>query len=77
MKIIEAKVIPNARKNEVSPEGEGFKVYVKAPAVEGKANKAVIEVLADFFKIKKSQVKIIRGEKSRRKVIEIREEDYV
>ncbi|MDZ7262015.1 MAG: DUF167 domain-containing protein [candidate division KSB1 bacterium] len=71
MKIIEVKVIPNARKNQVSEEGRGLKVHVKAPAVGGKANKAVIEVLADFFKVNQSAIKIIRGQKSRKKVVEV------
>lgn len=71
MKIIEVRVIPNAKKNDVSVEDEKIKVYVKAPPVGGKANKAVIEVLADFFKVKKSDIKIMKGEKSRKKVIEV------
>ena len=71
MKVINLRVIPNAKKNEVSEEGGIFKVRVKAPAVGGKANKAVIEVLADFFKVKKRDIRIVRGAKSREKVIEI------
>ena len=71
MKIIEVRVIPNAKKNDISVENEKIKVYVKAPPVGGKANKAVIEVLTDFFKVKKSDIKIIKGEKSRKKVIEV------
>lgn len=71
MKQIKVKVITNAKKNEVV-EGEGmFKVYVNAPPVDGKANKAIIEVLAEYFKVRKSNVKIIRGEKSKQKIIEI------
>ena len=71
MKQIKIRVITNAKKNEVV-EGEGmFKVYVNAPPVGGKANKTLIEVLAEYFKVRKSNVKIIRGEKSKEKVIEI------
>jgi len=71
MKQIKIKVITNAKKNEVM-EGEGiFRVYVNAPPVDGKANKALIEILAEHFKIRKSSVKIIRGEKSREKIIQI------
>jgi hypothetical protein len=46
-------------------------VYVKAPPLEGKANKAVIEALAKFFETKKRKVTLISGEKSKNKVFEI------
>jgi uncharacterized protein (TIGR00251 family) len=65
------KVIPNAKRNDVSMEGEKLKIRVTAPAVDNKANKAVIEVLSEFFKMKKRDIKIISGEKNREKVIEI------
>lgn len=42
-----------------------------APAVNGRANKAVIEVLAEFFKVKKRCIKIIGCEKTREKIIQI------
>lgn len=71
MKKINIKVIPNARKNSVSEEGDIFKVRVTAPAVDGKANKAVIEVLSEFYQVKKRDVRIIRGERSREKLVEI------
>lgn len=47
------------------------KVSVKAPAKEGKANEAVIKLLAGHFKIPKSNIKIIRGLKSKNKIINI------
>lgn len=68
---IKIRVIPNARKNEVRVEEDKFKVYVSALAIDGKANKAVIELLADFLKTKKSNIKIIQGEHSKEKIIEI------
>jgi hypothetical protein len=55
---------------EVEDE-EGFKVYVKSPPIGGKANKELIEVLAEYFKIKKREVRIIKGEKSKEKIVEI------
>lgn len=71
MKQLKIKVITNAKRNEVV-KGEGtLKVYVNAPPVDGKANKVVTEVLAEYFKVRKNSVKIIRGEKSKEKVIEI------
>ena len=71
MKKIEIKVIPNARKNSVSEEGDICKVRVTAPAVDGKANKAVIAVLSEFYQVKKRDIRIIRGERSREKLVEI------
>ena len=71
MKKIEIKVIPNARKNSVSEEGNILKVRVTAPAVDGKANKAIIELLSGFYRVKKRNIRIIRGERSREKLIEI------
>ena len=69
--LIKVKVIPNAKKNKVV-ESEGlFKVYVNAPAVDGKANKALLAVLSEYFNIRKGSIKIVRGEKSREKVVEV------
>jgi uncharacterized protein (TIGR00251 family) len=71
VKRINIKVIPNAKKNSVCEEDGIFKVYVNAPPVEGRANKSVIEVLSEYFNTSKSNIKIIRGEKSRNKIVEI------
>ena len=74
MKLINARVIPNAKKNNVSEEEGKLKVHVSAPAVDDKANKALVKVLAKYFGIKKNDVRIIKGAKSREKVVEIRRE---
>ncbi|MFP3975683.1 MAG: DUF167 domain-containing protein [Dehalococcoidia bacterium] len=71
MKRINVKVTPNAKKNEVTMEDDGLKVRVSAPAAGGRANKAVIEVLAKYFEVRKSDIRIARGKKSREKLIEI------
>lgn len=65
------KVIPNARKSSVAVEDGRLKVKVSAPAVDGKANEAVIKALADHFKVRTSLVKILKGDKSREKVVSI------
>lgn len=51
--------------------GDGIKVKLNAPAVDGKANKALLGYLADQLDLKKNRLKIIRGEFSRNKVIEL------
>jgi len=71
MKLINIKVIANAKRNEVIEEQGRLKVRCRAPAVEGKANKAVIALLAKHLDVKKSRIKIGRGEKSAEKVIEV------
>ena len=72
MRIINIKVIPNAKRNNVLEENDRFKVYVTALPVNGKANKSVIKVLAEYLKVKKRNIKIIKGNKSKEKIIEIR-----
>jgi uncharacterized protein (TIGR00251 family) len=70
---IQVKVTPNSRTAEVSQEGESFIVKVKEPPKEGKANEAVIKLLAEHFGVPKSQVRILSGFRSRNKVIDIAE----
>ena len=69
--ILNVKVIPNAKKVRIAEEKDMFKVYVKAPAIEGKANRELIEVLSEHFNVRKGSVRIVRGEKSNKKIIEI------
>lgn len=70
---IKVKVIPNAKKERVVDEHKLLKVYVNAPPVEGKANKRLLEILAEYFKVKKGEITVVRGQTSREKLIEIDE----
>ena len=70
--LINIRVIPNAKQNKIVKEQARLKVYLTAPPVEGKANKALIEFLAEHFGVKKSKITIIRGQKSRDKLVGIR-----
>ena len=63
------RVTPNARRNRVQKDKSGLKVYLTAPPVEGKANRLLLELLADYFHCRKAQIKIVRGSKSRDKTI--------
>jgi len=75
---ISIKVIPNAKQNEIAEGGFDesgariLKVRVNQPPEDGKANKAAIDLLAKYLKVKKSAVSIISGETSRNKIIEIK-----
>jgi uncharacterized protein len=67
------RVQPRASKDEVAGEMAGaLKVRLQAPAVEGRANEALIEFLAQLLKTPKSAVRILSGDRSRTKRIEIR-----
>jgi uncharacterized protein (TIGR00251 family) len=68
---VDIKVITNAKKREISPMGAGLKVKVTALPQDGKANEELIEFLAGFFGLRKSDIKIIRGEKDKRKTLSI------
>ena len=68
---IQVKVKPNSKIEEVSQEGDNFAVKVKEPPKEGKANQAVIKLLAQHFGVPQSQVRILSGFKSRNKVVEV------
>jgi len=66
------KVKPYSKTQKVVRNENGeIVVHVKAPPTEGKANRAVIEVLSEYLNVPKSSIKIISGYKSRNKVIEI------
>ena len=71
-KVIRVRVTAKSKKNEIRKLGDGFKVYLTAPPVNGKANKALLEVLADYFSLKKSQLDIVKGKKSKDKVVRIK-----
>ena len=61
-----------ARLNKVEKlSGNIYKVWVTVTAKKGRANQAVISLLAKNLNIRENQVKIITGFKSRKKVIEI------
>ena len=68
---IQVKVKPNSKIEEVSQEGDSFVVKVKEPPKEGRANQAVIKLLAEHLSIPQSKIKILSGFKSSNKVIEI------
>jgi uncharacterized protein len=73
MKRYRIKVIPRSSKNQVLEEGPGeLKVKLTAPPVEGKANEALIKILADHFKTKKSSIRIVSGSTSRSKWVEVK-----
>jgi uncharacterized protein (TIGR00251 family) len=66
------KAIPNAPRSEVAGWlGDALKVKVHAPPVEGRANEALCEFLADTLGLSRRAVTLVRGETSRQKVVRV------
>lgn len=71
MKII-IKAKPGSREDRIEKTGENnYTISVKAPPVDGKANAAIIKLLAEYFDISPSLIEIVSGYMSRIKVIQI------
>jgi uncharacterized protein (TIGR00251 family) len=71
--IFSVRIQPRASKDEISGEIAGaLKIRLHAPAVEGRANEALVEFLAALLKTSKGAVRILSGERSRIKRLEIR-----
>ena len=66
------KVTPRASKNEVTKISEGeYKVKLTAAPVDGKANEALIAILAKHFKVAKICIKIVGGKTAKTKIVDI------
>ncbi|MGW4631755.1 DUF167 domain-containing protein [Nocardia sp. NPDC004415] len=73
MPTVRATIKPNSRKGplvETADDGT-LTLYVRGPAVEGKANKAAIDLLATHFGVPKSAVRLTAGATSRFKRFEV------
>lgn len=70
---ISIHIKPNSRHREevVKNDDDTLTVYIKAPAIEGRANAAAIKLLAKHFKVSPSKVKLVRGATSKYKIFEI------
>jgi len=71
-RLIEVKVQPRAKRPEVVATGaNSLTVKVTAPPSRGQANEDVRELLARHFHLPISRVRIVRGEKSRHKLVSL------
>jgi uncharacterized protein len=71
--IFPVRVQPRASKDEVAGDmGGSLKIRLRAPAVDDRANEALVEFLAQLLKTPKSAVRILSGSRSRVKRVEIR-----
>jgi len=70
--LLRVRINPRSSRNQVTGWQDGvLSVKITAPPVEGAANKAAIEFLADQLGIKKSQITLVSGQTSREKTFEI------
>ena len=70
--VVRVKVIPLAKKSEIIKVSEHhLKVRLVSPPVKNRANRELTELLAKYYSIQKSAIKIVRGQHSREKFVEI------
>ena len=69
---IKIKLLPRSSRNQIiGKEGDLYKVKVTSPPLDGKANKALVQLLAKTLGISKGKIEIISGESSRLKTVRI------
>ena len=72
--LVQVRVTTNAKTSSVTETGENaLEVRVDERAVDGRANKRLLKILAEHYKVPRSSVTILRGAQSRDKIIEIQE----
>lgn len=69
--ILHIRVIPRASRNLIKRENNRLKVYLTKPAQDNLANTQLRDLLAEYLKVKKYQIQIIQGEKSRDKIAKV------
>jgi uncharacterized protein len=66
------RVTPRAKRNMVTKAADGsIKVYVTAPPEDGRANEAVVLLIAEWLGVKRRQIEIVSGAANRNKVLRI------
>lgn len=74
---IHVSIVPGSKKESVEKEGEDiyghpvYKVKTSAKPIDGEANKAMVDQLAEYFAVPKRNVEIVSGHTSRQKIIDI------
>lgn len=68
---VTARVHPRASRARLVWDGAVVSVWVTAPAVDGAANRAVLDAVASWLGVRPSAVRMVSGERARTKVLEI------
>ena len=66
---VDIRVVPGAKKQEIKRDGQSLKMKLVSRAQEGKANRELVDYLASIFSVRKSEVRIVSGERGRKKVV--------
>jgi len=70
---LSVRVKPNAKQEKIEKVNDGhFLIWVKEKPQEGKANKAVIKVLSEYFGVPQSEIVLLKGKTSKEKIFEIK-----
>jgi len=70
--LIKVKAYPQAGKQEIIKKGnDSFEIWVKEKPIQGQANRAIITILSDYFKIPRENIKLVKGFRERNKIFEI------
>ena len=66
------RVVPRSSRNQiVGVEGAALKIKLTAPPVEGAANAALIDFIAEWLGVRRSAVSIVSGDKARNKLVRV------
>lgn len=66
------RVVPRASRSEVvGKDGQGYRIRIAAPPIEGEANHALIQFLASQLNIAPTSIKLLKGQGSKYKVLDI------
>ena len=69
---LKLKVHPNSKENKILRKNEdSFEIFIRAKPIDGKANEACLNMLAEFFSVPRSRVRLIRGALSHNKLVEL------
>jgi uncharacterized protein len=69
---LELLIQPRASRTRVAGEHDGrLKIQLAAPPVDGEANAALVEFLAEALSVRKGEVALLRGETGRRKTVRV------
>ena len=72
--LVQVRVTTNGKTSSVTETGENaLEVRVDEKAVDGRANKRLLKILSEHYNVPRSSITILRGAKSRDKIVEIRE----
>ena len=66
---LDIRVVPGAKKQEIKRDGQSLKIKLTSRAQEGKANRELVDYLAAIFSVRRSEVRIVSGERGRKKVV--------